>query len=76
MKYLSLLWMRGLVRAEGEEENAPEGRGGEGKEDTYQLGLASSLELSYLKWGDGCLTRLVLLNPKTGIEKWVNILRE
>lgn len=29
MKYLSLLWMRGLVRTEGEEENAPEGRGGE-----------------------------------------------
>lgn len=26
MKYLSLLWMRGLVRAEGEEENA-QGRG-------------------------------------------------
>lgn len=53
IKYLALLWTSSSVRAEkegGEEESAPEGRR---KEDIYQLGLASILQLSYLKCGRG-----------------------
>lgn len=65
MKYLSLLWMRGLVTAEGERrERAPEG--GERREDTYQLGLASSLELSYLKCGRGVFDEIGITQSQEG----------
>lgn len=47
MQYFSLLWTRGSVSAERRRRRG----GGEGKRNTYQLGLASILELSYLKCG-------------------------
>lgn len=40
--------------------------GGERKEDTYQLGLASSLELSYLKCGRGVFDEIGITQSQEG----------